>query len=91
MNRAELVREVSRQSKITQRQCNDFLTALKCVLVDTLQKGEMISLAGFGKFYTKVSNKKQVFSPITQVKHTLEPQILVKFRVSPALKGQILG
>ena len=90
MNKAELIRELSKQSTFSQKQCQSFLTALKVVFKDTLNKGEMISLAGFGKFYTKLSRRKLIFSPLTFQNHTPKSQILLKFRASSALKWQIL-
>lgn len=91
MNKAELVSEVARQSKLPKKDCINFMSSLKTVIVQTLQKGEMICLAGFGKFYTKFSAKRHYYNPITQTKHPLKSRILLKMKPSSTLKGQILA
>lgn len=91
MNKLELIREVSHKAKISYGRCKNFLAIVQSVVIETLQKGEMISLVNIGKIYTKLSKERQVYDPQTQQKHTLKPQILLKIRLSPALKGRILG
>lgn len=91
MNKLELVREVSKQSNLTQKDCLNCIVALKDVITKTLQKGEIISLVGFGRFYTKQSLSKVVYNPVTQQKHFVKSQILPKFRASASFKEQILA
>ncbi len=86
MNKKELIKAVSKQSNLTQKDCIQCLNALKSVITDTLQRGEIISLVGFGRFYTKVSQKREIYNPVTKQKHIVKSQILPKFKASNSIK-----
>lgn len=66
MNKNELIKTVSKKSKLAQRECLICLEALKQTFVDALTRGESIMLSGFGKFFSKYRPKRQGINPQTK-------------------------
>lgn len=89
MNKIELVKQMSKQSKLSQKDCRDCLNAFKEILTSSLKRGEMVSLAGFGKFYMKHYPKRKSYNPQTQEICSLDDRFLPVFKVSSTLKGKI--
>lgn len=89
MNKTELVKQMSKQSKLTQKDCMLCLQALKEVLTSSLQRGEMVSLSGFGKFYIKHYPERKSYNPQTQQVFSLNERFLPVFKVSNTLKNKI--
>ena len=50
MNKEELVQEVAKKSKVTQKDVNEVLTLLVDTIEKTVAKGKKITLVGFGSF-----------------------------------------
>ncbi len=89
MNKTELIKQVSKHSSLTQKDCALCLEALKQVLTNSLKRGEMVSLTGFGKFYVKHYKQRNSYNPQTQKICSLNARFLPVFKVSNTLKSQI--
>ena len=50
MNKEELVQEISKQAKVTQKEANEVLSALIETVEKTVSKGKKVTLVGFGTF-----------------------------------------
>ena len=50
MNKEELVKEISKKSKVTQKEANEVLSALIETVEKTVSKGKKVTLVGFGTF-----------------------------------------
>ena len=50
MNKEELVQEISKKSKVTQKEANEVLSALIETVQKTVYKGKKVTLVGFGTF-----------------------------------------
>ena len=50
MNKEELVSEISKKSKVTQKEANEVLSALIETVQKTVSKGKKVTLVGFGTF-----------------------------------------
>ena len=50
MNKEELVQEVAKKTKISQKQVDETLASLVEVIVKTVSKGKKVTLIGFGTF-----------------------------------------
>ena len=48
MNKEELVAEISKKSKVTQKEANEVLSALIETVEKTVSKGKKVTLVGFG-------------------------------------------
>jgi len=50
MNKEELVQEISKKAKVTQKQATEVLGSLITTVQKTVAKGEKVTLVGFGTF-----------------------------------------
>lgn len=50
MNKEELVQEISKKAKVTQKQAGEVLSKLVETVQKTVSKGEKVTLVGFGTF-----------------------------------------
>ena len=50
MNKEELVQEISKKAKVTQKEAAEVLTSLVETVQKTVAKGEKVTLVGFGTF-----------------------------------------
>ena len=50
MNKEELVAEISKKAKVTQKEANEVLSALVETVEKTVSKGKKVTLVGFGTF-----------------------------------------
>ena len=50
MNKEELVQEVSKKSKVTQKETAEIINALMETIEKTVSKGKKVTLVGFGTF-----------------------------------------
>lgn len=50
MNKSELIKEVAFKGKLSLREAGDALDAIIDTITETMQKGENITLVGFGSF-----------------------------------------
>ena len=50
MNKEELVQEISKKAKVTQKDANEVLSVLVDTIQKTVAKGKKVTLVGFGTF-----------------------------------------
>ena len=50
MNKEELVQEISKKAKVTQKDANEVLSVLVDTIQKTVAKGKRVTLVGFGTF-----------------------------------------
>ncbi len=53
MNKEELVKEVSAQAKLSQKQTTEVIAALLDTIEKTVSKGKKVTLVGFGTFESR--------------------------------------
>ncbi len=53
MNKEELVQEISKKAKVTQKEASEVLTSLVETVQKTVAKGEKVTLVGFGTFESR--------------------------------------
>ena len=53
MNKEELVQEVSKKSKVTQKETAEIINALMETIEKTVSKGKKVTLVGFGTFESR--------------------------------------
>ncbi len=53
MNKEELVKEVSQQAKLSQKQTTEVIAALLDTIEKTVSKGKKVTLVGFGTFESR--------------------------------------
>ncbi len=53
MNKEELVQEVSKKAKVTQKEAAEVINAIMCTIEKTVAKGKKVTLVGFGTFESR--------------------------------------
>ncbi len=91
MNKMELIKSLSAESKLTQKDCALCLNALTNLVGKTLKSGENVSLVGFGKWEVKHRKSRKSYNPITKKQIKLPASKLPVFKAGKSLKQAISG
>ena len=65
MNKSELIKEVALKGKLSLREAGDALDAIIDTIAETMQKGENITLVGFGSFVIQERKERNGHNPST--------------------------
>lgn len=65
MNKEELVQEVSKKTKLSQKQVDETLVSLIEVITKTVSKGRKVTLIGFGTFESRKRSARMGRNPQT--------------------------
>lgn len=66
MNKNQLIKNISKRTQLTQKECSLCLRALQNVVEEALCHGEAVTLSGFGRFITKFKAERQGVHPQTR-------------------------
>ena len=86
MNREELVAEIAKQTKLTQKSVGEVLTAIIDVTQDTVKKGEKVTLVGFGTFEPRKRAARNGRNPQTGETIKIEPKTVPTFSAGKKFK-----
>lgn len=73
MNRRQLVRKLSKDSKLTQLECDTLIDCFIKNVTSKIIEGEKVKLEGFGTFSKKTLPERSRWNPITKT-HFLGPK-----------------
>jgi DNA-binding protein HU-beta len=82
----ELIKEVSNETRLSERFIGEVLTASLRVIQDTLKAGEEVRLPGFGVFYTRQQPAGKVKNIRTGKTVAVPARRVAAFRVGALLK-----
>ena len=86
MNREELVAEITKQTKLTQKSVGEVLTAIIDVTQDTVKKGEKVTLVGFGTFEPRKRAARNGRNPQTGETIKIEAKTVPTFSAGKKFK-----
>lgn len=89
MNKQEIVKELSKKTKLTQKECANCLNALTELVTNTLKRGDSVNLVGFGKFQVKHRTARRTFNPHTKRQIMLPASKVPQFKAGKAFKQAI--
>lgn len=89
MNTKELAKQVADASSVSEKHVREILDALLAGIVDTVTKGEEVSLPGFGKFKRKETAARQGRNPATGEAIEISASSKVAFTPAKALKDRL--
>ena len=84
---AGLAEKMQLQPKEAQRVSNTLLDSLATLL----EKGNEVSLSGFGTFEVKKKNDRTIVHPVSGQKMLVPPKLVLNFKQSPSFKAQVRG
>lgn len=80
MNKSELIKEVALKGKLSFREAADAVDAIIETITETMQKGENITLVGFGSFVILERKERNGHNPSTGGSIVIPAKRQVKFR-----------
>ena len=86
MTKVELIAAVAANAGLTKKDAEKAVTATIDVITETLQKGEKVSLVGFGTFEVRERKERQGRNPQTREPMTIPASKLPAFSAGKALK-----
>ena len=89
MNKTEFVKEISKKSKMTQKDCNNCLNAITQIIQKSLKNGDNINLVGFGKFEVKHRMARKSYNPQTRKVSMLPESKVPSFKPGKQLKNVV--
>lgn len=89
MNKKELTTKMSKDAGITHVQARKALTSLLNGINNSLQRGERVTISGFGSFEIKQRRERMGRNPKTGEVIRISPKKRVKFNPSPALEDKL--
>ena len=89
MNKNELVEAIALSTEITKTDVYKVVTSLTEVITDELEKGDSVSLKGFGTFEVRSRSERTGRNPRTGETLVIPASKVPAFKVSSALKKAV--
>ena len=86
MNMKDLVQEVSETAKVTKKEAGAVLSAIVDTIEDTVQKGEKVTLVGFGTFERRERAARNGRNPQTGERITIPAKKFPAFKAGKNFK-----
>lgn len=85
MNKADLVRKISKKSGLSNTESKDALEAALEAVKEALAAGDNVSLTGFGTFSVAERPEREGYNPIKGERYVIPAKKAVKFKPSEAM------
>ena len=89
MTKADLIEKVAQNAAITKKDAAAAVNAVFDVIIDTLVKGEKLTILGFGTFETRERAARMGRNPATGEKLKIPAAIVPAFKPSKVLKEKV--
>jgi len=87
MNKAALIEAVASKTRLTKKQVDEIIETSLDTIMETLSKGEEVTLAGFGTFSAKLRHARMGVNPQNPKERIQIPEVTIpKFKAGKALK-----
>ncbi len=86
MNKSELAKAIADKTGVTKVQANSAIDAFAEAVANAAKEGDAVQLAGFGTFYAKHREAREVRNPRTGEKMMSKAKTQLAFRPALALK-----
>ncbi len=91
MTRSQLIAKIARQTGLPVSQVENVVTTMVEDIIESLQQGEKVTIAGFGRFEMRDRKTKAYTNPKTKVSSQLQPTSIPGFKASGLMKSKIGG
>jgi DNA-binding protein HU-beta len=86
MNKEELIQEVAKKTKASQKQVADIINASLDTIVKTVSRGKKITLVGFGTFEPRKRNARTGRNPQTGAELKIPAKVIPAFSAGKKFK-----
>ena len=91
MNKEELVQEISKKAKVTQKDAGEVLNALVDTIQITVAKGKKVTLVGFGTFESRKRAARTGRNPQTGKEISIPAKTVPVFSAGKKFKTTVNG
>ncbi len=91
MNKEELVQEISKKAKVTQKEAGEVLNALVDTIQKTVSKGKKVTLVGFGTFESRKRAARNGRNPQTGKEISIPAKTVPVFSAGKRFKTVVNG
>jgi len=91
MNKAELVDKIAKDSGITKAQANEALDSFTTNVIDTLKKGDRVTLVGFGTFSVSKRSARNGRNPQTGEVIKIKARKVPRFKAGKNFSTKVGG
>lgn len=89
MNKAELVEQIARLTKLPKGECRTFLEGFMTAVSSALKQNKSVVLTGFGTFSVMKRKSRTGINPVSGKKMTIPAKKVPKFKAGKSLKSII--
>ena len=89
MTKADIAKSIHQRAGVSEREAADLLERVLALLTSTLQRGEPLVLAGFGRFTVHSKGPRQGRNPRTGEVIIITARKVVSFRASSLWKAEL--
>ncbi len=89
MNKTEMVAALAEKTSLTKKDTEKVLNAFTTIIEEQLQKGEKVTLTGFGTFEARDRAAREGVNPQTKEKITIPAVKAPAFKAGKALKDAL--
>lgn len=89
MNNKELINELAEESGYTKEDSQRLVKSLIDTMSEDFEKGENVTISGFGTFEVKKKMERVLVNPTTGKKMLVPPKLVLVFKPSNSIKEQL--
>jgi len=89
MNNKELINELAEESGYTKEDSQRLVKSLIDAMSEDFEKGENVTISGFGTFEVKKRMERVLVNPTTGKKMLVPPKLVLGFKPSNSIKEQL--
>lgn len=89
MNNKELINELAEESGYTKEDSQRLVKSLIDTMSEDFEKGENVTISGFGTFEVKKRMERVLVNPTTGKKMLVPPKLVLSFKPSNSIKEQL--
>jgi len=89
LTKTQLIKNIASDTGLIQKKSREILTVMLDIFIAALAIGDIISIRGFGKFYSINQKERKIRHPLTGQIMTVGPRRTIKFKSFKFLREEI--
>ncbi|RZJ19313.1 MAG: integration host factor subunit alpha [Brevundimonas sp.] len=89
LTRADLCEAVHEEVGLSRHECSGLVERTLELIVESLERGELVKLSGFGVFQIRAKRARMGRNPKTGEPAAITPRRVISFRASQIMKGRV--
>ncbi|MDD3284256.1 MAG: HU family DNA-binding protein [Patescibacteria group bacterium] len=89
MNKVELINTIASKINLTKKDIENVINSFEEIVINVLQKGDKVTLTGFGGFEARIMKSRTGVNPQTGAKIVIPTTTVPKFRAGKSFKDAL--